>query len=73
MSETTVWWCERCHASGLESLDGLGVYDAVLRLEDSHNRHALAQRIGCVFSTSTVRVQASDEAQSVPTPEARLK
>jgi hypothetical protein len=59
----TIWWCENCHASGMEhGLARVAVYDAVLTLELAHNTHALAVFAGCRFSTATVRVQ---EAKSV--------
>jgi hypothetical protein len=56
--DVTVWWCERCHASGLERLLGrLSVYDAVFAIEHAHNSHALARMQACRFDVGTVRVQ----------------
>jgi hypothetical protein len=57
----TMWWCERCHASGLSDLEGVSVYDALDMLAKSHDQHVLAQWMRCTFNTSTVRV-----AESVP-------
>lgn len=63
----TIWWCERCHASGLEGVDAVPVWDAVTQLETVHDRHALATAQRCTFNIATVRVQklkGEDEAEA---------
>jgi hypothetical protein len=56
MNIATIWWCERCHASGLEDFTGLSVYDALYRLEAAHNVHVLAIAQACAYSSAKVRV-----------------
>jgi len=56
----TIWWCERCHASGADDIDGLGVYDAVYQLESAHDGHRLASLQGCTFAVGQVRVKFTD-------------
>jgi hypothetical protein len=66
----TIWWCLDCHASGLDRLGEMAVYDALYALEAAHNRHVLARAQACVFSVSRVRVKeltTRDEAQDVST------
>lgn len=53
----TIWWCERCHASGVENLGSLPVWDAIAQLTLVHDGHALAKMRACEFSTATVRVE----------------
>ena len=61
MSVRTIWWCEFCHASGMDPSDG-SVSEVVSRLEDAHDSHELAQEANCVFSTSKVRVTTRPSA-----------
>jgi len=58
--ELTVWWCERCHASG-EFKAHESVYDAIETLRAMHDAHALAWRGHCTFDTAFVRVQLGDD------------
>ncbi len=53
----TIWWCERCHASGFVDLTGMDVYSGVYQLEAVHDAHTLALLLDCRFSTANVRVE----------------
>lgn len=60
-TDSTIWWCERCHASGvLDAMSQASVYEAFERLTAAHNEHELARLHGCPFQTASVRVKPVD-------------
>ncbi len=55
--DVALWWCERCHSSGLEDVTGVDVYTVLGSLHSAHDSHAVAQFQKCSFSTGHVRVK----------------
>lgn len=62
----TIWWCERCHASGCEDFAGVDVHTAVHRLDEAHQGHALAKIQHCDASVRLLRVQEQESLTSQP-------
>jgi hypothetical protein len=68
MEDNTLWWCDRCHASGLADIDQHGsVYDAIAYIQSAHEAHEVADVKDCKFDVSKIRVERLDrqDAQKV--------
>lgn len=67
--QSTLWWCELCHASGVLRPDRhAGVHEVVYDIERHHDLHDAAVLQGCTFQINSVRVQqvsALSEAAAV--------
>src|SRR5262245_989621 len=57
---SAIYWCDRCHASGIVDSEG-SVHDVVARIESAHDDHDLAQDARCLFSVSHVQVKNRPE------------
>jgi hypothetical protein len=61
----TIWWCDRCHGSGVFEIEG-SCHDLFLRIENAHDDHDLAQEVGCLFSTTRVQIKNRPEMVTAP-------
>lgn len=58
----TLWWCERCHASGvIDYLKNESVYTVLELLASDHDEHRVAAISDCTFATGVVRVSQVTE------------